>query len=196
VRRFKQSAILVVPVLAACAGEAGDRAPGEAAAATESVLTRLDADCSEWIDPDDPNETVHELCPGVSGYSLIVRRVESGRESIDVVTPDGTTMPLMLDEYVTRHMSQVSGEVEWRVSMVGGERIPIALILRIDAREDPDSPETITDSYIAVVRVGPVEACVTDRIPGASGSADALRSTADSAGERSCVDPLPPLPTR
>src|SRR4029450_8245297 len=57
-------------------------------AAIESLETGLSgSSCAKEVDRNDPNETPYLVCPGVGGYTLIVRRVDAGRQSIDVVDP-------------------------------------------------------------------------------------------------------------
>lgn len=175
-------------------------APGEGGAArrsairVESIHTDLSAgSCLREVDRNDPNETAYLACPGVAGYSLHVRRVGSGRISIDVVDPAGRAMPLSYQEVVTPQMSSVGDRAEWRVATEGGRQVPIALIVRVLAREDADNPERVSATYIAVAKVTPDTACVTDRLLEGGQSDVQVRGTADSARERACASPLPRL---
>jgi hypothetical protein len=161
-------------------------------AAIESIYTDLGAgSCRKEIDKNDPNETPYQVCPGVSGYALIVRRVDAGRQSIDVVDSAQRVFPLDFHEFVTRHMSTLDGKAEWRVATKDGREVPIALIVRVQAREDNDNPEKVTRSYFAVAKVSPNEACVTDRITEGAQSEAEVRSAADSAQERQCAPAQP-----
>lgn len=158
----------------------------------ESIYTDLDAgSCKKEIDKNDPNETPYLVCPGVGGYALIVRRVESGRQSIDIVDPSRRVFPLDYHEFVTRHMSSLRGRAEWRVATKDGKKIPIGLIVRVQAREDARNPAKVTRTYIAVAKVTPNEACVTHRIPAGTRSAAKVRRTADLAQKQKCAPPQP-----
>ena len=178
-------------VLSGCSATIDDPAV-RSKAAIESIHTDLGAgSCRKEIDKNDPNETPYLVCPGVAGYALIVRRVDAGRQSIDVVDSAQRVLPLNYHEFVTRHMSTLDGKAEWRVATRDGKQVPIALIVRVQAREDNDNPEKVTRSYLAVAKITPNDACVTDRIPeGAKAEAD-VRSAADSAQDRPCAPPQP-----
>lgn len=172
---------------------AGDRAVAPAAGVT-SVHTRLDAAaCREEPDPHDPNETPYLLCPGVGGYALIVRRVDAGRRSIDLVDATRRAFPLDYHVFVTRHMATLSDSAEWRVATRDGRQVPIALIVRVRAREDAAEPERVTRTYVAVAKVTPTEVCVTDRIPDDARSAAEVRGLADAAPARPCAPAQPPM---
>ena len=174
-----------------CSATDGDRS-ADTKAAVESIHTDLSAgSCAKEIDKNDPNETPYLSCPGVAGYTLIVRRVDAGRQSIDVVDSAKRVLPLNYQDVVTRHMSTLDGMVEWRVATKDGKPVPIALIVRVQAREDNDQPEKVTHSYIAVAKITPNETCVTDRIEEGTQSETEVRSRADSAQERQCAPPQP-----
>ena len=180
-------------LLSGCPATDGDPAvPSNAA--VESIHTDLaGGSCRTEIDKNDPNETPYLVCPGVAGYALIVRRVDAGRQSIDVVDSGQRALPLNYQEVVTRHMSTLNDKAEWRVATKDGKQVPIALIVRVQAREDNDNPEKVTRSYLAVAKITPNEACVTERIPEGTRSDGEVRSTADSAQEKPCAQPQPPL---
>ena len=180
-------------LLCGCSGPSHDPA-ARPQAAIESIATDLSAAaCRKEIDKNDPNETPYLLCQGVAGYALIVRSVDAGRQSIDIVDSTQRVRPLNYQEFITRHMSNLDGKAEWRVATKDGRQIPIALIVRVHAREDNDNPEKVTRSYLAVAKITPNETCVTDRIPeGAQSEADARRA-ADSAQAKTCAPPQPPI---
>jgi hypothetical protein len=180
-------------LLAGCSAKSGDTAvPSKAA--IESVYTDLDAgSCTTEIDRTDPNETPYLACPGVAGYALIVRRVDAGRQSIDIVDGAQRALPLNYQEFVTRHMSTLGEKAEWRVEMKDGKQVPIALIVRVQAREDDGNPEKVTRTYRAVAKIAPGEACVTDSLPEGAQPEAGVRSAADSARERPCAPAQPPM---
>ncbi|MBI4907461.1 MAG: hypothetical protein HY820_27800 [Acidobacteria bacterium] len=162
--------------------------------AMESIYTELGAAaCRKEADRNDPNETPYLVCPGVAGYTLIVRRVEAGRQSIDIVDAAQRVLPLNYHEFVTRHMSTLSGKAEWRVATKDGKQVPVALIVRVQAREDNNNPEKVTGSYFAVAKITPREACVTDRIPEGAQPESEVRRVADLAQEKPCAPPQPQI---
>ena len=64
--------------------------------------------------------------------------------------------------------------------------VPVALIIRYNANEDPESPNKQT-SYLAVTKITDSEICVTDKIsPGANANEDARRA-ADAAVNKPCL---------
>lgn len=185
--------VVLSPLLLYACGADGDPAQ-RSKTAVESIQTRLDdPSCKKEIDRSDPNETPYFVCPGVGGYGLIVRRVDSGRESIEVVDPGKRVSRLNYQEVITRHMNSLGEQVEWRVQIKDGRQVPIALIVRVHAREDKDNPAKVTQTYAAVAKITPSETCVTDRIAeGAQADAE-VRSKADTARERQCAPPQPPM---
>lgn len=184
--------VVLSPLLVlGCSPKESDPAAGSKAA-VESIQTKLgDESCAKEIDKTDPNETPYRVCPGVAGYKLIVRHVDAGRRSIDVVDPAQHAFPLEYQEFVTRHMSTLADRAEWRVATKDGKQVPVALIVRVQAREDNDNPGKVTHSYFAVAKITPTEACITDRIPEGAQSEAEVRSAADSAQARQCAPPQP-----
>lgn len=186
-------AALALAVMPGCSPPGADRTDRPK---TEILSIRTDLDpavCRKEIDRSDPNETPYLVCPGVAGYTLIVRRVDAGRESIDVVDSNHRVLPLNYHEFVTRRMATLDGRAEWRVATRDGKQTPIALIVRLQAREDNGDPEKVTRSYYAVAKITPGAACVTDSIAADVRSEADVRSAADSAEERACAPPQPPL---
>lgn len=180
---------LAALLLAGCTAQ-----QGESAGAARPVMTGLDAgSCAKEIDPGDPNETPYLRCPGVAGYALIVRNVDAGRQSIDIVNPARQAFPLSYEEFVTRHMFSLDTQAEWRMLMKDDEQIPVALIVRLHAREDEDDPERVTRSYFAVAKITSEGACVTESIAEGARTGDEVRAAADTARQRPCAAPLPPM---
>lgn len=180
-------------LLSGCSAQDGSPAvPTQAE--IQSVHTDLGAgSCKTEVDKSDPNETPYLVCPGVAGYTLIVRRVGSGRRSIDIVDPSQRAFPLNYQEFITRHMSTLDDQAEWRVATRDGSQVPIALMVRVQARESNDDPEKVTTSYLAVAKITPNEVCVTDRIPEGTQPEAQVRSEANAAPEKRCAPPQPPL---
>ena len=176
--------------LSVCAASEHDRARSEVA--IQSIQTALGGgSCRREIDKSDPNETPYLLCRGIAGFALIVRLVDAGRQSIDVVDPAHQVHPLSYDEFVTRSMSAVGDKAEWRVLMKRGKPVPFALIVRVLAHEDDDTPEKVTSTYYAVTKITPEKICVTDRVREGVRSEAEVRRIADSAPDRPCASPRP-----
>lgn len=118
-------------------------------------------------------------CPGVGGYKLHLLEGDL-RQSIDVITPAKKTHQLGF-WYISAAFSYIGDRVEWRVK----GKIPIALIARFNASEDPENTEKRT-SYLVVSKITKTEICVTDVIkPSRDQNAEA-RKAADSAATRPC----------
>lgn len=149
--------------------------------------------CNTEIDKSDPNETPYQVCPGVLDYSLFVRKVDSGRKSIDIVSPSKQVFPLRYDEFITRHMSELAPKIEWRISKETGQSIPTAIIVRVWAHESSEEPEKVTRTYFAIAKITVKQACVTDRIAEKSVSRSELLRRADMARAKNCLPALPHL---
>lgn len=127
-----------------------------------------------------------QRCPGVAGFHLIVQDDDS-RMSIAIVTPDGKEHPLHFWEVVTSGFSSLGERAEWRVRRGKERDTPIALIVRLNAQEDPNS--TRLTSWLTVSKITTQEICVTDRIPPGPKANEEARAAADSAARRPCLGP-------
>ena len=124
-------------------------------------------------------------CRGVAGYSLLLSEGDL-RQNVTVVTSRGTKHSLDLWEVISGGFSSLGSNAEWRMSRQKGKLVPLALILRYNANEDPAQP-TKRSSYLAVAKITPTEICVTDKIsPGPKANEDARRA-ADTAATRPCL---------
>ena len=152
--------------------------------AIHSVYTSLEKDCRVTrVDEETGGST--SRCSGVAGYALNVHD-DDARMSIDVVAPDGKAHELNYWGVVTHGFSGVGPRAEWRMR---GER-PIALIVRVNASEDPEDATRIT-SYLAVARITPAETCVTDRIGPVPDANTVARAAADRSAGRTCLKEAP-----
>lgn len=161
-------------------------AAGEAGSSRYSSL--VEKDCV--ADPAPKEEDGHggsSICPGVDGYRL---RVVDGdaRMSIEVLTPAGKTLPLDFWSTVTSGFSSVGDIAEWRYPASGG-RVPHALIVRLNASEDPERPG-ITASYLVVGKLGADSACVIAKIGSGKNQNEAARKAADAAAGSPCLPPM------
>jgi len=124
-------------------------------------------------------------CRGVAGYALLLSEGDL-RQNITVVTPQGVNHSLDLWDVVSGGFSTVGPKAEWRMARQNGKLVPVALIVRYNASEDPEQPNK-QSSYLAVAKITPSEICVTDKIlPGANSNAEARRA-ADTATTRPCL---------
>lgn len=157
-----------------------------------SIFTNLtDKACEKIIDHDDPNSVPYNKCPGVSGYSLLIRRVGSGRKSIDVETPTLKQIPLDYQNLITTHMSHLDNKAEWRVKVKNEKKIPIALIIRVFSHENQEEPERVTHSYLAVSKFIENEICVTNKILENSLSQEQVYMKADLSQQAKCLKTQP-----
>lgn len=129
--------------------------------------------------------SVH-ACRGVGGYNLQLE-YEDARESITVFGPDRKAHPLKLWQVVSSGFSSVGQKAEWRVRTQNGKQLPIALIVRFNASENPEDSSKIT-SYLIVAKITPQKICVTDKIaPGATANEEA-RNAADASADKPCLE--------
>jgi hypothetical protein len=127
-----------------------------------------------------------QACLGVGGYNLRLE-YDDARESITVVSPNGSKHPLRLWEVLSSGFSSVGQKAEWRVAGKNGKPVPIALIVRFNASENPEDSTKVT-SYLAVAKITPQEICVTDKIaPGPRANEEARRA-ADASADKPCLE--------
>ena len=141
-----------------------------------SVYTSLAANQCRTIKRVDPQTNDYEgHCPGVAGYSLLV--VEGDlRQNVTVVTPKGAKHSLELWDVISGGFSSVGAKAEWRMAQQNRKPAPVALIIRYNANDDPESPNK-QSSYLAVTKITATEICVTDKImPGPNANEDARRA--------------------
>lgn len=151
----------------------------------ESVYSNLASSSCKTIELDKETSASTQSCRGIAGYKLLVHDDDS-RQSITVVTPDGKKHDLDFWQVITNHFSSVGNKAEWRVIRKKGKLSPVALIVRVNASEDPANP-TRTTSYLAVAKLTADKICVTNKIgPGANANTDARRA-ADSASKVNCL---------
>ena len=192
-RRIPDLVAATALAIAPAACSTTERAPAtRSAPAVESIYTSLrDSSCARTVDAGDPNDTPYYTCPGVGGYRLIVRTVDAGRESIDVVDAANRAIPLDYPETVTPSMFALRDQAQWRVTTTAGTRVPIALIVPIEAHESADDPAIVTRTYLAVAKLAPGDPCVVDTIIEGDRPAAEVLARADSAPGRPCVPRRP-----
>jgi hypothetical protein len=157
-----------------------------AAQTNRSVYTPLgDKQCRTIKSHEAGDDGFEARCRGTAGYTLLLSEGDL-RQNITVITPQGAKHSLELWDVVSGGFSSVGPKAEWRLATQNKKSVPVALILRYNASEDPDKPNKIT-SYLAVAKITPTEICVVDKIlPGATANEDARRA-ADAASTKSCL---------
>ena len=181
--RFLLLAAIIGPVGAARAADPTKSIPAQAVITIKKTDLRAAA-CRRVVDPLDPNETPYRVCPGVAGYSLALRPVDSGRMSIDIIDPAQRTLPQDYTQTVTPHASTLGEEATWWFA--GNSSVPIALVIPVQERNSADDPAAITTTYSAVSKITPDAVCVTDRIAHTGRFNRAVRHAALGATQRPC----------
>lgn len=154
------------------------------APAAGSVYTNLDRGRCRTIAEEHEGYSWTKQCPGVAGYRLQLLMGDE-RESITVVKPDGTQHPLEFWSTVSPAFSSVGPRAEWRVRRRGGRVEPYALIVRLDANENPEQRKVV--SYLVVVRFGPDKICVTEKVPPGPRANEVARHAADNSASKPCL---------
>ena len=169
---------LILLVLASAGAAAGQK--------SHSVYTPLDEKHCRQTDMSTLETGDYEArCRGVAGYTLIVAEGDL-RQNITVVTPGGAEHSLQLYELISSGFSTVGPKAEWRMTLKGKKFVPVALIVRFNASDDPNNPDKHT-SYLAVSKIAADEICVTDKIlPGPKANEEARRA-ADVAVSKPCL---------
>jgi hypothetical protein len=152
--------------------------PTPAADRIDSIHTEIAGSACATIAVDEEAGATTQRCPGLAGYTLLVED-DDDRMSITVVAPNGEQHPLEYWRVVTTAFSTLAEKAEWRVKRENGKLVPVALIVRVNTNA--------ATSYLAVAKITPQAACVTDRIePGADMNLLA-RVAADAAAEKPCL---------
>lgn len=171
----------MVSILLACLVSA-------AAQANRSVYTPLsDKECRTLKSAEDGDDGYEGSCRGTAGYSLILSEGDL-RQNITVITPSGSKHSLDLWSVISGGFSSLGPRAEWRLTMQKKKLVPVALILRYNASEDPNNPEKLT-SYLAVAKITSAEICVTDKIMPGPNANEVARRSADVAGTKPCLKP-------
>jgi hypothetical protein len=148
--------------------------------AAESVYTDIAPARCKTVETHEEGAGSVQKCAGVAGYSLLVEDDDS-RQSVTVVTPDGKRHPLNYWQVITTAFSSLGEKAEWRVEKKGGKVRPYALIVRVNASENPEKPEQ-QSSYLAVAKITDAAVCVTDKVK----TNEEARRAADASADKPC----------
>ena len=159
-----------------CAPPLFARAPAAA-----SVYTDIAGPACKTVEVHEESAGSVQKCAGVAGYTLLVEDDDS-RQSVTVVSPDGKEHPLNYWQVITTGFSSLGEKAEWRVEKKGKGVRPYALIVRVNASEDPEQPGRKT-SYLAVAKLAAGEVCVIDKVK----TNEEARRAADAAADKPCL---------
>lgn len=160
--------------------------PAAPTPSVDSVYTELSAARCKTIKVDKETGSSVQKCAGVAGYSLLVED-DDLRQSVTVLTPRGERHPLNYWQVITTAFSSVGDKAEWRLERKRGKARPIALIVRVYASENPDSPDEKT-SYLAVAKITAGEICVTEKVKGGATANEEARRAADASADKPCLE--------
>ncbi len=146
---------------------------------SKSVYTDLtDRDCKASKEADE--EGYSGICPGVGGYTLELLEGDL-RQTINVIAPNKKKFELELWSNVSSGFSHLGAKVEWRMK----GKVPVALIMRYNASENPEDASKLT-SYLVVVKLSKTDVCIVDILrPSKTQNIDA-RKLADNPVKRVC----------
>lgn len=150
--------------------------------AAESVYTDLAPARCKTVEVTEESGGSVQKCPGVAGHELLVED-DDLRQSVTVVTPDGKRHPLNYWHVITTAFSSLGEKAEWRVEKKGGKLKPYALIVRVNASENPEKPNEKT-SYLAVAKITAAKVCVTDKVK----TNEEARAAADASANKPCLE--------
>jgi hypothetical protein len=157
-----------------------------AAQSIQSLYSDLESSKCKTLESQEEGSYALQQCPGIAGYKLLVEDFDL-RQTVTVVKPDGTKHPLNFGGVIHPGFSSLGPKAEWRVKNEKRKVVPIALIVRFNASENPEDSSKIT-SYLVVSKITPAKICVTDKIqPGPSANEEARRA-ADSAAGKPCLE--------
>lgn len=152
----------------------------------QSVYTDISSKTCKTIKLDEETATSTQICSGIEGYKLLVYDSDD-RSSITVISPDGKEHPLEYWQVVTQGFSSLGAKAEWRIKKEKGKTIPIALITRVNASEDPDNYKKTT-SYLVVTKLSKQKICVVGKIPPKANANLEAQKLADIALSKPCLE--------
>ncbi len=150
-----------------------------------------DKDCKAEVDRSDPNESTYFVCKGLGGYSVISRRVDSGKGDFDIATPESKKIILNFQYVVTKSMFAVSNKIDWLVSDKNEKKVE-AMVTQVHVHDNLKKPEKITHSLFVIVKFTPKEICISDKIKVNAESSKNLYNLVKKAILKPCLDPLKP----
>lgn len=128
------------------------------------------------------------LCPGVGGYKLKLSEGDL-RQNITVVAPNKKDYSLEFGSNVTSAFNAVGEQAEWRVTGAGKKLKPSALIVRLNANENPEDYR-VNVSYLLVIKITSDSVCITDIVaPTVANQNVRARQLANASAAKPCITP-------
>jgi hypothetical protein len=158
-----------------------------AAAASPAAITSVYTSLSNCKTVNVIRDSSVQACAGYGGYNLQLEYGDA-RESITVIDAKRKKHPLDLWTVISSGFSSVGKKAEWRIARRNGKSVPIALIVRLDASDNPEDSTKVT-SYLAVAKITPSKICVTDKIMPSATANEEARRAADVAADKPCLAP-------
>lgn len=157
----------------------------QAADSITSIYTALEGATCKTIESSEEGTGWYKgRCKGLSGYDLLVMEGDI-RQTITVLDPKQKEFPLELWNTVSSGFSSLGTKAEWRVKKQANKTLPLALIVRFNASENPEHPEKTT-SYLVVSKITAKQICVTDVIKPQANANELARRLADQSGNKAC----------
>ena len=153
----------------------------------ESVYTNLAGRGCKLLSVQEEGANSTQSCPGAGGYRVLVLDSDA-RMSVTLVDPAGRKWRLNLWQVVTRSFSSVGPRAEWRVKRSGESVRPVAVIVPVNANEDPNASGAT--AYLAVAKITPGESCVVAKIKPSANAMGEARAEADDAASKPCLKEL------
>lgn len=152
----------------------------------DSIYTALNESKCKKLKPSGDGVLYRAECPGVGGYKLIHLGGDH-RDTIQIVSSRKKTLDVDLWSGLSAAPGSLGSNVEWRVFGRGKSARPVALIVRVNVRPDPDNSGRV-ESSLVVVKLRPDSACVTDVVAhDVSNQNVVARQYADAAETRPCA---------
>ena len=149
-----------------------------------SVYTGLTTRECKTVRIDKESGSSSQRCEGVAGYKLLVEDSDN-RMSVTVVDPGGQRHPLDFWSVITPNFSTLGTKAEWRIARKMGRAVPVALIVRVDAIESPETSKVT--SYLAVAKITEQSVCVIDKIGPIQNANQKAREVADLYATKTCL---------
>jgi hypothetical protein len=148
----------------------------------QSLYSDLESSKCKTLESQEEGSYALQQCPGIAGYKLLVEDFDL-RQTVTVVKPDGTKHPLNFGGIISPGFSSLGPKAEWRIK---AKDLPVALIVRFNASENPEDSSKIT-SYLIVSKIMPEKICVTDKIPPGANANEKARQAADNSAGKPCL---------
>ena len=152
--------------------------------AITSVYSDLGGKSCKTTQHDEESGSITQICSGVGGYKLEVSEGDL-RQTVTIIAPNRKKYPLDLTSNVSGGFSSVGQKAEWRVKKQGKQVVPVGLIIRFNASEDPADASKIT-SYLTVSKITARAACLTNIIKPGPQQNEQAQQAADIAATQPC----------